>query len=655
MWNLEIWETRYKRSGEKTPGDTMVRVASALAKGVWETHFRQFLRILETGEFVPGGRVLANAGTSRGMLLNCFNVPIEDSRHGIFRALSDGVEVLAHGGGVGFNFSNLRAAGSELRTTGGVSQGPVPFIDLFDQSFNLISRSYVKRQAAAIAVLSSDHPDVIDFINAKKNNGEGSKRWTSMNVSVDFTNSFINEVSNKDEARDSTIAAWEAVVESTHACGDPGFVFLHRARADANQIEAPITGVNPCGEVPLPDYGACCLGSINLSAFVAGGKIDYTRLNEVVPVAVDMLTSVLFASEYPGEEFRYMAHKYRRIGLGVTGLAHALIKCGYVYGTAEANNWTAEVMNTIAVKAYRKSIEMAKDASGSVFEPVPLRTDGLGFFCKTWLAPHIPEVMDTGLFHSGLMAIAPTGSTSMLVKTSPGIEPIFSVETVRVDRGVRRVVKDSLVDDYPTELFRTALEVTPKEHLLTLATIQKYVDGSVSKTINLPEGTTKEEFDSFSQSVLLSEVKGLTVYRDKSLGDQVVSLDEPITDAKIYQVSTPAGKVYIPVGRDSKGKADPERIIRTLSAIKSGEPKWIVFRGRQIPILSVPDAVAHVLADSVGVGISSTSIDSAASATVPFSTVDPSAQSMCPECGGVLINKEGCTSCSICSFGYCGG
>jgi ribonucleoside-diphosphate reductase alpha chain len=642
-WDTDTWEKRYKQPQDKNVEDTMVRVASAMGTGPWEHRFNEFLHILNSGYFIPGGRILANAGTPDGMLLNCFNVPVMDSRHDIFRSLTDGIEVLAHGGGVGFNFSNLRPAGSLLKSTGGQSQGPIPFIDIFDQCFQLISKSYDKRQA----VLSIDHPDVLDFIDAKKANGVGAKRWPTMNISVDMTETFNDPVK------------WKAIIDSVYECGDPGLTFLYRSQDDNNldPQEHPITGVNPCGEVPLMDYGACCLGSINLSRLVQDSKMNYDELARVVKAAVEFLTSVLFVTKYPGPAFEVTSKKYRRIGLGVTGLAHALIKMNLTYGSKESLVFVDHVMGFIATTAYEVSGDMAQ-----IFgEGVPLRTDGKGFYRRVCVG-------DMPLYHSGLMAIAPTGSTSMLARTSSGIEPLFSLEVNRSDRGVEKIIKDPLLEtgEYPVWLFKTAMEVSPARHLAMLETVQRWVDGSVSKTINVPENMNRASFYEFMQAAVSSNViKGMTVYRDKSLPEQVVVLDQPIQDGKIYEIPTPSGKVYVPIAWDKRGNirqvfihlnkpggeefafasalgrvisvalqegASVDRIIETLEGIGGGRVLWTTIRGKN----------AKVLADHVGREdiLSGNPSEPYAPSNAPVVVNTDK----CPACQEPLTRREGCKS-----------
>lgn len=655
-WDMDIWESRYKQHKDRSPDDTIARVASCMAMEVWGKSLRDFISVMERGEFIPGGRILANAGKPNGMLLNCFNVPVRDSRYDIFTALSEGIEVLAQGGGVGFNFSNLRPAGSPLKSTGGTSQGPIPFIDLFDHSFQLISHSYQHRQAAAIAVLSRKHPDVKEFIRAKRENGvNGGKRWPTMNVSVDFGFG----ADGKDGFEGPEVEELlELVADSVWECGDPGILFLDRARW-LNNVEdeyAPITGVNPCGEVPLYDYGACCLGSINLSALVSGGRIDADRLRFVSRTGVDFLSSVLYQTAYPGEKFKVTSLKYRRIGLGVTGLAHALIKCGLVYGSPESRAWTNEVFYHICKTTYERSEELAAITSLHI----PHQKTNGGFVIN--FGRGLP------LFNSGLMAVAPTGSTSMLLKTSSGIEPIFAVDSERSDRGVVRAVKDPLWGQYPEHLFVTALDVSPEDQLTMLDTIQRQVDGSVSKTINLPESTTKKDVRDFLFRVAHSNVKGLTLYRNRSLGVQVVDLDQKIQEGTFYAVSTPSGTVHIPVSRDARGNIKQvyvlldkpggeefalasalgrvisiglqegtpvERIIDTLTGIGAGQVKWTTIRGKRTPILSAPDAVAKVLADAVRQTVSAEAVNNGDS---------------CPECRMPLTRAEGCVSCGCGSY-----
>jgi ribonucleoside-diphosphate reductase alpha chain len=658
-WDLGVWNKRYKQPQDKTIEDTMVRVASAMATGPWENKFADFLHVLTSGYFIPGGRILANAGTPGGMLLNCFNIPVMDSRHDIFRSLTDGIEVLAHGGGVGFNFSNLRPAGAPLKSTGGQSQGPIPFIDIFDQCFQLISKSYDKRQAAAIALLSVDHPDVLAFIDAKKANGtDGAKRWPTMNISVDMTEGFSDQ------------EKWKAIVDSVYECGDPGLTFLHHSQDDNNldPKEHPITGVNPCGEVPLMDYGACCLGSINLSRLVQDSKMNYEELAMVVKSAVEFLTSVLVVTKYPGPAFEATSKKYRRIGLGVTGLAHTLIKMNLTYGSKESLAFVEQVMMFIATHAYGTSGSMALEFG----ESVPLRVDGKGFYHKVW-----PE--NQPLYHSGLMAIAPTGSTSMLARTSSGIEPLFSLEVNRTDRGVDKVTKDPLLEtgEYPLWLFKTAMEVLPSRHLAMLETVQRWVDGSVSKTINVPENMDRSAFNLFMYEAVNSGViKGMTVYRDKSLPEQVVVLDQPIQEGKIYEIPTPSGKVYVPIAWDKRGNikqvfihlnkpggeefafasalgrvisvalqegASVDRIIETLEGIGGGRVLWTTIRGKSVAVLSTPDAVAKVLADHVGREdiLNGNRQDDPARVSAPTVVLTTD---QCQKCREPLTRKEGCKS-----------
>lgn len=649
-WDLDVWQKRYKQPQDKTIEDTMVRVASAMATGPWENRFDTFLHVLNSGYFIPGGRILANAGTPDGMLLNCFNVPVPDSRHDIFRSLTDGIEVLAHGGGVGFNFSNLRPAGSPLKSTGGQSQGPIPFIDIFDQCFQLISKSYDKRQAAAIALLSLDHPDILDFINAKAANGNGAKRWPTMNVSVDMPRNCM-------ETLDDNQPLLKSIMDSIYECGDPGLTFLYRSQDDNNldPKEHPITGVNPCAEAPLTDYGACCLGSINLSRLVKDSQMDYDELAKTVKTAVEFLTSVLYVTKYPGPAFEAVAKNLRRIGLGVTGLAHALIKMNLTYGSKESLVFIDKVMMFIATNAYGTSGSMAQ----AFREGVPLRTDGKGFYHRVW-DEKLP------LFHSGLMAIAPTGSTSMLARTSSGIEPLFSLEVTRTDRGVEKITKDPLLEsgEYGLWLFKTAMEVSPARHLAVLEAVQRWVDGSVSKTINVPENMDRSAFYEFMGTVMRSEViKGMTVYRDKSLPEQVVVLDQPIQEGKIYEIPTPSGKVYVPIAWDKRGNikqvfihlnkpggeefafasalgrvisvalqegASVDRIIETLEGIGGGRVLWTTIRGKSVAVLSTPDAVAKVLADHVG-----------REDILSGNRSDPSAPLNAP----VVVNTDKCSTC----------
>lgn len=603
-FRLDIWEKRYRAQNDQTINDTFWRVAKALGETDLET--QDFYEVMAANMFMPAGRVLRNAGGS-GMMVNCFHVPMEDNLASIFEALSISMKAQAEGGGVGYNFSNLRPRGHKT-SKGGVATGPCSFIDIFDVASGVISGTN-DRKAANIAVLNIAHPDIMEFINAKRDNAKGAKRWTRFNVSVDLTPEDIGKYPE----------IWKAMLKSMWECGDPGIVNLAKAR----EHDTAITGVNPCGEQPLPPYGSCCLGSIILPSHVDGGYWNLEALKKTAQIGQLMLYRIATKGYLPHPKFEEVARKDKRIGVGITGYAHALIKLGLKY--TESANEIKEVLGFI-----KNSIRMVNANSRAI------------------------------------MTIAPTGTTSLLCNVSSGIEPIFATHSIRKDNVGTSEAIDPLWGQYPEHLFETAKEIDPYKHLEVQIAAQSMIDAAVSKTINLPANFTLEGMEGIVRKGLESGLKGMTVYRDGSLPDQVLNTK----GAEIIPINTPQGKTRVIIGTEN-GKpkevyltlhkpggdgfafasalgrvisvglqegASVERIAKSLVDIGSTGVVRDKIDGKNVAIQSVPDAVGKVLMSKFGPKIEVKEISKA---------------NLCPDCGRMLSRSEGCETCDNCGFSRC--
>lgn len=602
MWNEVIWSKRYKAPGDTSVNDTFRRVARRLAESMAEEE--EFYTLLVNKRFMPAGRILRSAGESDYML-NCFYVPVGDSRKEIFNALSISMDAQALGGGVGYNFTPVRPRGAP-RSGGGIASGPCSFIDIFDVASATISGTN-DRKAANIAILNVKHPDVLEFIHAKSGNAKKAKRWTRFNVSVDLT------------PEEAVGPVWDELVECMWTCGDPGVINLTQAQ----KSDQTIAGVNPCGEVPLPPYGSCCLGSVVLPTHVRDGNMDWEMLEQTVQTGQRLLTSVTRKSNYPSPLFKEVAEKEKRIGLGVTGYAHALIKMGLKYS-------------------------LSADFCGAL----------CGFIYKA--------IRKVNADSKHVMSIAPTGTTSLFAKVSSGIEPLYATSILHRDNTGEHLEVDPLFNSYPPELFETAHGIQPRMHLAVQVAAQAHVDGAVSKTINLPADFTKGALSEILKAGLKAGVKGMTVYRDGSLPGQV--LNSPRT-AEPYKINTPQGPMRLIItienGRpvetyillhkpggdtfalsSALGRAvsialqegtPVERIAASFVGIGSTGMVMDNFLGKPMKVLSVPDAIGKALLrrfSACGEGVIH-------------------AVNLCPDCGGSLFQQEGCESCPDCGFTRC--
>ena len=578
-----IWDSKYRYCDgdvihDQTIEDTWHRIAKALAdaetndKEYWE---HQFYKVLEGFKFIPGGRIQAGAGTKhRVTLFNCFVMGvIHDSMESIFDSLKEGALTMQQGGGVGYDFSTLRPRGSPARATGTIASGPISFMRIWD-SMCATLLSTGARRGAMMATLRCDHPDIEEFIAAKQN----SKELRHFNLSILVTDEFIKAVQNnsdwylvfptselagENKPQSKTImrqwtgysdpvlcnvvdviqarALWEKIMRATYEYAEPGVLFIDRINYQNNLwYKEYITATNPCGEIPLPPYGACDLGAINLTCFVRNpftenANLDLQGIEDITVVATRMLDNVIDTSRFPLPEQLNQALNCRRIGLGFTGLADMLIMLGLHYGKQPARDIAAKIMKTICHTAYRTSIKLAEEKGAFTYFEKEKYLEG--HFIQTLPEKIRADIKNHGIRNSHLTTIAPTGTTSILANNiSSGVEPVFDFSYTRqVLETDGSYTKHSLKDyaytlwesindnnkPLPTQ-FIDAKILSPTEHLKMQAALQPYIDNAISKTINVPEDYPFEEFRSLYMMAFESRLKGCTTYRPNPITGAVL-------------------------------------------------------------------------------------------------------------------------------------
>ena len=553
----QIWDMKYRLrspSGEaidKTIEDTWRRIATALAAperdpAPWA---ERFYAAMTDFKFLPAGRVVAGAGSSRSVtLFNCFVMgTIADDMGGIFAHLREAALTMQQGGGIGYDFSTLRPRGAPVKGVGADASGPLSFMDVWDAMCRTImSAGY--RRGAMMATLRCDHPDIEAFIEAKHEPG----RLRMFNLSVLVSDALMRAVEENapwELSFGGTVwkvlparELWDKIMRATYAYAEPGVIFIDRINRRNNLYYCEeITATNPCGEQPLPPYGACLLGSINLaslieSPFTPQARLDLDRLRRLVPNCVRMMDNVIDISQFPLPQQQEEARQKRRIGLGVTGLADALIMCGLRYGSASAVAATETWLGTIQREAYLASCALAaeKGAFPLLDREQYLAGEtvmGLGEEVRAQIAQH-------GIRNALLTSVAPTGTISLFAdNVSSGIEPVFSFRHTRnvlMPDGTRR---EEEVTDYAYRLFRRvkgeltplpdyfidAQVLTPEDHVVMQAAVQKHVDSSISKTINVPADIPFERFkDVYLQAYALG-CKGCTTYRPNEVTGAVLA------------------------------------------------------------------------------------------------------------------------------------
>ena len=578
-----IWDRNYRyrdhtATYDKSIEDTWVRIATALAKqepqeqDYWQDTFYQALCDFK---FLPGGRIQAGCGTSQKVtLFNCFVMgTIEDSMDGIFNALKEGALTMQQGGGVGYDFSTLRPQGMPANVTGRTASGPVSFMHTWDAMCKTILSSG-NRRGAMMATLRCDHPDIETFIDAKKDKGV----LRNFNLSVLVTDAFVEAVKNQQDwqlvfplsgehapSSDDNIIyrqwsghhqavpckvfktvkareLWQRIMRASYDYAEPGVLFIDRINASNNlNYRETISATNPCGEIPLPPYGACNLGSINLTSFISNAFTDQVAFDQksfisIIKTGVRILDNVIDLSQYPLPAQQAQAKNSRRVGLGITGMADAFAMMGFRYGDQASKSWIKSIMRSLCHEAYAASIELGRQRGS------------FPYFDKTRYlqSPFIKDLPDSlksaieqyGIRNSHLIAIAPTGTISLLANNiSSGIEPIFDLQYERnvlnndggstnyqiTDFAYQLWLQQRSDNEQPPEVFVTAYQLSPKQHIDIQSLVQHYVDNAVSKTINIPEDLPYQDYETLYLLAYEKGLKGCTTFRPNPITGEILS------------------------------------------------------------------------------------------------------------------------------------
>ncbi len=586
-----IWDMKYRLKDEEghpldlTVEDTWRRIARAMAvvekdPQTWED---RFYAALEDFRFLPAGRITAGAGTNRDVtLFNCFVMgTIPDSMGGIFEMLKEAALTMQQGGGIGYDFSTIRPTGADVKGVAADASGPLSFMDVWDAMCRTIM-SAGSRRGAMMATMRCDHPDIESFITAKSD----AARLRMFNMSVLITDPFMAAV-KADGAWDlqfdgrvyQTIQArdlWNRIMQATYDFAEPGVIFIDRINA-ANNLSycETIAATNPCGEQPLPPYGACLLGSINLARLVSdpfgeAAELNQAALDELVATAVRMMDNVIDISKFPLPEQKAEAKAKRRIGLGVTGLADALLMLGLRYGSDKAARQTTRWLAAIARAAYLASVDLAKEKGAfPLFEVDAYLNSGtmLGMGDDVRAA-----VREHGIRNALLTSIAPTGTISLYAgNVSSGIEPVFAYAYTRkvLQKDGSRTEEE--VTDYAVQLWRekfgdadlpdyfvNAQTLPPSEHVKMQAAAQKWIDSSISKTINCPADISFDDFRDVYMQAWDSGCKGCTTYRPNDVTGSVLTVSETTDAAPDQAVTEPGGGevVYMSEPLDRPGSLE---------------------------------------------------------------------------------------------------
>jgi ribonucleoside-diphosphate reductase alpha chain len=627
--SIEVLQEKYAKGDELSIGEVRARVARALAafepeakRAFWE---RKFLETLEGG-FIPAGRINSAAGTPlAATLINCFVQPVGDSiteviddRPGIYTALAQAAETMRRGGGVGYDFSSIRPKGALVKGTQSHASGPVSYMRVFDRSCETVE-SAGSRRGAQMGVLRCDHPDIEEFIHAK-DQGE----LTNFNISVGVTDAFMRavesggnvELVHKARPTADTPGAyqrtdgmwvyrslpgrdlWDQVMRSTYDHAEPGILFLDRINQDNNLYYCEtIEATNPCAEEPLPPYGCCCLGSVNLTQFVRDpftehAEFDFEAFADVVATSVRMLDNVLEVTQWPLEQQHTEAMNKRRVGLGFTGLGDALIMLRLAYDGQPARDMASRISEAMRDDSYLASVELARERGAFPLFDADKYLSGGNF------ASRLPEgikakVREHGIRNSHLLAIAPTGTISLAFadNASNGIEPPFSWTYTRKKRMPDDSFKQYDVEDYAWRLYHhlvkhdviegvmeekaggaagkalppyfvTALQISADAHKAMVAAVAPYIDTAISKTVNVPADYPYEDFEGLYMSAWKAGLKGLATYRPNSVLGSVLSVtpEAPTASKPSLQAAneSPAGNlqprdVQLPPGEHRDG------------------------------------------------------------------------------------------------------
>ena len=622
--SIDVLLEKYAKGEERCIDDVRRRVARALAVVEkdpvrWEG---EFFEALKNG-FIPGGRVNSAAGTDlQATLINCFVQPVGDSvsqvtegKPGIYVALMEAAETMRRGGGVGYDFSPIRPKGAYVRGTHSSASGPVSYMRVFDRSCETVE-SAGSRRGAQMGILRCDHPDIEEFIHAK-DGGELRNFNVSVAVSDEFMRAvetggdwelvhkvapgayFVSDSRQRDDGAwvYRSVPArelWQQIMQSTYDHAEPGVIFIDRIAADNNLSYCEsIESTNPCGEQPLPAYGCCCLGSINLTLFVAEAftpqaRFDFDAFARVVRPAVRMLDNVLDVTVWPLPQQQAEAHAKRRVGLGFTGLGDTLIMLGLKYDTPEARRMGAKIAEHMRDEAYAASSAIANEKGA-----FPL-FDAKDYLASPRFASRVPdtlrqEIARHGLRNSHLLSIAPTGTISLAFadNASNGIEPAFSWIYQRRKRMPDDTHKTYDVEDHAWRLYRkaggdmahlpqafiTALEISALDHMRMVAAISPYVDSAISKTVNVPADYPYEQFKNLYLEAWKAGLKGITTYRPNAVLGSVLSVGTAANSALPNDLDT------TDVDRRIRLEVAPQPALASLRwpgrpTLPGGNPSW---------------------------------------------------------------------------------
>lgn len=721
---LTVLEKRYLRKDAEgrvveKPQELLTRVARAIAEADRlydpsadvDRTAADFYDLMARLEFLPNSPTLMNAGRELGQLSACFVLPVDDTMESIFEAVKNTALIHKSGGGTGFSFSRVRPKNDRVRSTSGVSSGPISFMKVFDTATEMIKQGGTRR-GANMGILRVDHPDIREFISVKSD----TSLLTNFNLSVAVTEAFMaaveadgeyHLVNPRDGQPAGTLRAREVfdrIVEEAWATGEPGVVFIDRMERDNPTPNlGRIESTNPCGEQPLLPYESCNLGSVNLAGVERDGEVDWDRLGRVVRRAVHFLDNVVDVNRYPLPEIARMTQGNRKVGLGVMGWADLLFRLGVPYGSPESLELGEELMGFVNTAAREASEDLAEargpfpNFPGSVFDRPGARP----------------------VRNATRTTIAPTGTISILAGCSSGIEPLFSLAFVRrvmdgtemlevnpvfeeearrqgfyTEGLLRRVAAGASVRDLPEvpdaarRVFVTAHDITPEDHIRMQGAFQKQTDNAVSKTVNFPGSATRHEVAEVFWLAHRLGCKGVTIYRDGSREGQVLSTPAhapetaPTPSAatprkrerpralsgKTYQMQTGCGPLYVTINEDEQGlfevfttmgkaggcaASQCEAIGRLVSlAWRSGVAPLPVLRQLRGISCHKPAGFGphRVLscADALGIAVHThLHPEAAAEKHVPLGGA-------CPECGDAVEHEEGCVLCRSCGYSECG-
>ncbi len=724
---VTVLERRYLKRDEngkplETPNDMFRRVAETIASA--ESRFsgadpaelaEQFYQAMTSLEFLPNSPTLMNAGRELGQLSACFVLPVGDSMEEIFESIKHTALIHKSGGGTGFSFSRIRPANDVVRSTSGVSSGPLSFMKVFDAATETIKQGGTRR-GANMGILRIDHPDVMDFIMAKRDQCV----LTNFNISVGITEAFMEAV-EKDGDYDivnprtgeplkkmSARKVFDHIVDLAWTNGEPGIIFLDRLNRDnPTPHVGAIEATNPCGEQPLLPYESCNLGSINLARLVtAEGKVDWDRLRTLVRLAARFLDNVIEVNNYPIPQIDEMTRANRKIGLGVMGWADMLILLGLAYDSEEAVTLGEKVMGFITAEARAASVELAQQRgpfpnfAGSAFEQ----------------RGHAP------LRNATSTTIAPTGTISIIANSSSGIEPLFAVSYVRQvldndilvevhplfekiarERGfyspelMKRIAEHGTVRDLSEipedvrRIFVTAHDITPEDHIRMQAAFQRHTDNAVSKTVNFCHDATRDDVATVYRLAYRQGCKGVTIYRDGSRDMQVLSVakkdegkgaEKPVPSESFksgrkrdrpralkgatYQMETGCGPLYVTVNEDNQGLFELFTTMGKAGGCAASQCEAI---GRLVSLawrsgVQARQAVKQLIGITCHkpAGFGENKILSCADAVAKaiqmhmsetLGEVHHQSGGACPECGGPVEHEGGCCVCHVCGYSEC--